>query len=155
MTQLTRRAVLRRFEVEREVVIGAARVDQIVDRGDVTGKLVAAHVGDATFAQPAPELAVVHENRNAVAGEPDVALQAGSSHLERELEGRQRVLRSVRLGAAMGERDRGVEQGRESLLHAGPILAGHTVGDSDSDPADEPATRLPRLPACSTSRAVS
>ena len=88
---------------------------------------------------PPPEArahdAVVVEHRNAISRQPDVALQAGRAEAQRQGEGLDRVLPGVRLRATVGERDRALEQRRESLLHAArscqPPAPGGTVNAQD------------------------
>ena len=54
--------------------------------------------------------AVVIEHRHPVGGQPDVALEAGRAEAKCQLERLDRVLRRVRASAAVGERDRWIEQ---------------------------------------------
>jgi len=69
----------------------------------------------------------VIEDGDAVGGEPDVALEAGRSESQGEGKRVEGVLRGVRAGPPVGERDGRVEERRETLLHHGaPSLpAGH------------------------------
>ncbi len=122
--------------------VGPAGVDQVVERWDPLREFVPGEVGDAALAHPSDH-AIVLEHGDPVAGEPHVALETIGPHLERELEGGDRVLGGVGSGTSVGERDRVVEQGRKSLLHAPPSWQ---------------ALRrlvLRRLPACSTCKAAS
>ena len=75
------------------------------------------NVADRATANAPLDHAVVIEHGHAVGGEPDVALQPGRTEFECQLEGLERVLRSMRAGASMSERDRRIEQGGETLLH--------------------------------------
>ncbi len=106
------------LQVERQRVAGATRLQQLDQGRDVLGEVSSSELGNRSFAQALLDDAVVIEHCDAVGGEPDIALEPGRSEAQRQLERLQGVLGSVSAGAPMGERDRGIEQGRETLLHS-------------------------------------
>ena len=83
-----------------------------------SGQVGAGDVADRPLAPADPHDAVVVEHRDAVAGQPDVALEPGRAEAQAQREGLERVLRGVGAGAAMGEPDGSFEERREPLLHA-------------------------------------
>jgi hypothetical protein len=95
----------------------AAPGEQVGQRRDVAGKVSAVEVGDRSLAPTDPHDAVVIEHRDAVAGQPDVALEPGGAEAKAQLEGLQGVLRSMGASTAMSEPDGPFEERREPLLH--------------------------------------
>jgi len=79
----------------------------------------------------------VVEHRDAIAGEPDVALQAGSPQPQTEGEGLDRVLLRMGTGASVGEADGRIEERREPLLHPG-----HGTGGALDISPSRPLRRL-------------
>jgi sec-independent protein translocase protein TatB len=133
------------LEVERELEIGATRRDQLRQRRDVVGELVAVESGDRYLAEPSSlHLAVVVEDHLVVRSEPHVALQTRGTQLQGQLERLDRVLGRVGPRAAVREHDRRVEQGGESLLHAPPscqTIGRLQRGDETGDPSATRGTR--------------
>ena len=105
------------LEVERQVKVGATSDEQLGERRDVLGKLVARHDPDRSLAPAVAYDPVVVEHRDAIAGEPHIALQTGRSELQGQRKGLDGVLPGVGAGTAMGEADRRAEPRREPLLH--------------------------------------
>ena len=91
----------------------------------------------------AADHAVVIEHGDPVTGEPHVALEPTGPHLERQLEGFDRVLGGVGSGASVGERDRRRRAGTEVAVACATILAGAASAGPH------------RLPPCSTCKAAS
>ena len=117
-TSITDLPAGRILEVERQVVVGSAALDQLGERRDVAGQRRPLQLADRPVSPERPlDDAVVVEHRHAVGGDPDVALQTVGTQLEGQLEPRQGVLRGVSPGAAVAEGDGLVEERGEALLH--------------------------------------
>ena len=98
------------LQVEREVELRTAFREQLREGGNEGGQLVAAQLTDRPATETMTHHAIVLEDRYAIAGQPDVALDAGGSQLEPEFERRNRVLGSMRFATPVGERDGVFEQ---------------------------------------------
>ena len=99
-TAMTARADVGVLEVERQVVVGAAPLEQIGERRDVLGQLCARTSIEPIAVAPAgPHDAVVVEHGDTVGGQPDVALQPVAPSRRAEREGLERVLPGVGAGA--------------------------------------------------------
>ncbi len=109
---------IRILQVERQVVVASATLDQFGERGYVAGQRQALHLADRPISTEGPsDDPVVVEHGDAVGRDPDVALQAVGAQLEGQLESSQGVLGGVGPGPAMSEGDRLVEERWEALLH--------------------------------------
>ncbi len=105
------------LEVERQVEVGTALVEQLAQRRDVLGQVVGHGTRDRPAPTPDTDDTVVIEHGHAVGGQPDVALEPGGPELQGDPERLDRVLRRPVAGASMGEADRRIEQRRQPLLH--------------------------------------
>jgi hypothetical protein len=127
-----RRAGLGVLDVEREVELGAELLEQVGERRDVRGEVGSVHLGDRTPTQAAAHHAIVVEHGDAVAGEPDVALESRGAEPDGQTEGLDGVLAGVGACAPVGEGDGpGQVRGETRAHHA--IVA---------DPWARPAGRL-------------
>ncbi len=83
-----------------------------------SGRSASGDLGDRRLAHTPPNDAVVVEHRDAVGGDPDVALETGRTEASGQREGLDRVLRGVGARPTMGEGEWGIEVGGEPLLHS-------------------------------------
>ena len=105
-----RRSGPRILQIERQLEGAPAGVEHLGERRDVRREACPIDLGDGPLAEPLLDDPVVIEHRDAVSGQPDVALEAGRAQPEREVERLDRVLGRVGTSAAVGERDRWIEQ---------------------------------------------
>jgi len=99
------------------VVITRAGLEHVGPCWNVIGKILAFHSIDRCSATAASHHSIVIQYGDSVGGDPYVAFETGRAQAEREGEGFDRVFRSVGPGSSVGEGDRWVQKGRESLLH--------------------------------------
>ena len=92
------------LDVEGQLEVGAARGVQLGERGDVSGQVGAVDLAMARRRTPAAHHAVVVEDRHAVGGEPDVALEAGGAQAQGQRERLEGVLGSVGARSAVSKR---------------------------------------------------
>jgi hypothetical protein len=83
----------------------------------VIGKILVFHSIDRGSATAASHHSIMIQYGDSVGGDPYVAFETGRAQAEREGERLDRVIRSVGPGSSVGEGDRWVQKGRESLLH--------------------------------------
>ena len=105
------------LEVERQVVVGAASVEQIGQRRDVLGEL--APVERRRSAAPAPPARTTpswSSTGNAVGGQPDVALEPGRPEAQAPVRTRRACSPGVRPRAPVGEGDRGGRAATEAVV---------------------------------------
>ena len=108
------------LEVERQVVVVTALLEQVGQRRDVRREVGPVDLGDPPrLRRPTRTTPSWSSTGDTVAGQPDVALEPGRAEPEAQREGLDRVLRRMGPGAPMGERDGPFEERREPLLHAG------------------------------------
>ena len=106
------------LEVERQVVVGAAALEQVGELGMCSGSWSRRSVGDPPPAPADPHHAVVVEHRDAVGGQPHVALEPGGAEREGQLRTPRGCSRGRGPGRPGGRTRSGVRAGREPLLHA-------------------------------------
>ena len=113
------------LEVERQVVVAAAALEQVGQRRDVLGQLGSAERRRSRrLRRPSRDDAVVVEHRDAVGGQPDVALQPGRAEAEAERERLERVLAGVGAGPPVGEGDRAGRAATGAVVARRPMMAG-------------------------------
>lgn len=105
------------LDVDRQVVFGSAGFHQFRKGGDVLRQLRPAEVPNGAVAEPSPDHAVVVDDGNPVAGDPDVGLEAVGTQSEGKGERLEGVLGGVGPTTSVGKADRAVEQRGETLLH--------------------------------------
>ena len=75
------------LEIERQVVVRAAPLDQFAERWDVARQRCSVQLADRPITSEGPlDHTVVIEHRDAVGGDPDVALEAGCAQLQGQCE---------------------------------------------------------------------
>ncbi len=109
----------RMLQVERQLERATEGGVEIGEAWDAESReLVCGTPGDEDPAAGRTDRLVVDEHRHTVGTQPCIRLDAGSALLQGKGKGRQRVLRPVAGGAAMGEEDRLCDRHRPVIVHA-------------------------------------
>lgn len=104
-------------DIDGEMKLRAACMEQILEKAGVVRKLVSADVSKRNLSSSSTKHAIVIKNHSTVCGDPCIGLQAVGTELQCESEGLECVLRSVRAGSTMRKGDGDIDERWEPLLH--------------------------------------
>ena len=105
------------LEVDGEVIVGPAVLQQVSECGEVPGELRTGQIAYPSGSLTGPHRPVVADHRDPVDAEPHVGLEACGAEPQGEQKSLQGVFGGVGPPPTVGEADRMVEEGGKSLLH--------------------------------------